>query len=70
MKEKFKTIFEKKVSQFIFIVTERSFSAVESLNGEFMSSILHLVPLIYPLFTGLGPDPYSEYGSSKVLNTW
>ena len=27
--------------------------------GEFMSSILHLMPLFYPM----DPDPYSEYGS-------
>ena len=30
---------------------------VEFLNGEFMSSNLHLLPLIYPIFTCLDLDP-------------
>ena len=34
-----------------------------------MSSILHILPLIYSIFTCVDPDPYSEYGSTKVLNT-
>ena len=44
-------------------------SQLESLNGEFMSSILHLLPLISPIFTYV--DSYLEYGpvSTKVLNT-
>ena len=29
------------------------------MNGEFMSSILHILRLIYPKFTCLDPDPYS-----------
>ena len=42
---------------------------VESMTGQFMSSILHLLSLIYRTFPCL--DPYSEYGSgsTKVLNT-
>ena len=36
-----------------------------------MSSTLHLLPLIYPLFTCVDPDPYSENRSesTKDLNT-
>ena len=30
--------------------------------------ILHLLPLIYPIFTCGDPDPYSEYGSTKFLH--
>ena len=32
--------------------------------------ILHLLPLIYPIFTCLDPNPYLEYesGSTKLLN--
>ena len=41
------------------------FLSVKSLNGEFMSSIFHLLPLIYPIFTCLDPDSYSAYGSTK-----
>ena len=35
-----------------------------------MSSILHLLTLIYPIFTSVNPDPYSEYGSQskKLMN--
>ena len=40
-----------------------------SLNGKFLSSMLHFLPLIYPIFTCLDPDSYSDYGSIKVLNT-
>ena len=41
------------------------------LNCEFMSKIFHLLPLFYfyPIFTCVDPDPYSEYGSRKLLNT-
>ena len=40
-------------------------------NGEFLSSIIHLLLLIYPIFTCVdpGPDPYFKYGSTKMLNT-
>ena len=33
-----------------------------------MSFILHILPLIYPIFTCLVlvPDPYSEYGSGST----
>ena len=36
-----------------------------------MSSVLHLLHLIYAIFTRLDPDPSSEYGSgsTKFLNT-
>ena len=48
--------------------TRRSFMSVESLNREFLSSILHIIPQIYPIFTCVDPDPYSEYESrSKKL---
>ena len=45
--------------------------SLESLNGEFMSSILHLLLLIYPKFNWLEQDPYSKCksGSTKVMNT-
>ena len=35
-----------------------------------MSSIIHVLPLIFSIFTCLDPDPYSEYGSrsTRVLN--
>ena len=36
---------------------------VPTLNGEFLSSILHFMPLIYPVFACVDPDQYSEYGS-------
>ena len=32
-----------------------------NLKGTFLSSILHLLPLIYPAFTCVDPDLYSEY---------
>ena len=35
------------------------FRSVKSLNGEFMSTVFHLLPLIYPLFTCVDPDTYS-----------
>ena len=35
-----------------------------SINSEFLSSTLHFLFLIYPIFTSVGPDPYSEYGSN------
>ena len=40
-----------------------------SLNAGFMSSILHLLPLIYPIFTYLDPDQYrySEYGYGSTF---
>ena len=45
----------------------------ESLHDEFMSSssILHLLPVIFLIFTCVDPDPYSEFGSgsAKVLNS-
>ena len=37
---------------------------VKSLKGEFLSSILHLLTLIYPVITCM--DQYSVYGSIKV----
>ena len=45
--------------------------SLESLNGEFMFSILHLLLLIYPKFNWLEQDPYSKCksGSTKVMNT-
>ena len=43
---------------------EISSQFVESLNGKFLSSILHLFPLFYPIFTYVDPDPYSEYGTN------
>ena len=51
-------------------VPGRNFKSVESLNGELMSSIIHVLPLIFSIFTCLDPDPYSEYGSrsTRVLN--
>ena len=33
------------------IVSPEEIFTVESMNGEFMSSILHLLPLIYLMFT-------------------
>ena len=49
------------------------FQLVESLNGELMSSILHLLPLIHPLFNCADPDPYqiqnTNPDSQRVLNT-
>ena len=52
----------------------RNFVSVGSLNtvnGEFLSSILHHLSLIYPNFTCVDPDPYSDDGSgpTKLLNT-
>ena len=44
--------------------TGSNFKSVESLNEEFLSSILHLLPLIYVVFTCV--DPYSEYGSGST----
>ena len=41
------------------------------MKGEFMSQmsqILQLLPLFYPILC-VDPDPYSEYGSTKLLNT-
>ena len=48
----------------------RNFLSVESLNGEFLFSSLHLLPHIYPIFTCVDTDPYSEYGSgsTKLVN--
>ena len=43
------------------------------MNSEFLSSTLHLLPLIYPIFTCVDPDPYLEYESgsrsAKLLNS-
>ena len=37
---------------------EEIFLSVGSLNaGEFLSSTIHLLPLIYPFFTCVDPDP-------------
>ena len=49
---------------------EEIFLSVESLNGEFLFSSLHLLPYIYPIFTCVDTDPYSEYGSgsTKLVN--
>ena len=33
------------------------------------SLILHLLPLIYPIFNCVDSDPCSEYGSKILLNT-
>ena len=38
----------------------RNFLSVESLNGEFLFSSLHLLPHIYPIFTCVDTDPYSD----------
>ena len=40
------------------------------VNLCLQSSILHLLPIIYPIFTCVDPDRYSEYGSGskKLLN--
>ena len=51
---------------------EETFSLVlNSLNVELFSSILNLLPQMYPIFTCVDPDPYSDYGSgsTKLLNT-
>ena len=42
-----------------------SFSCVSECQWmvNFLSSILHLLPLNYPIFTCVDPDPYSEYRS-------
>ena len=48
-----------------------NFLSVDSLNGEFLSSFLHLLPLIYDIFTCvdlLDSDPYSKYKSPKLWN--
>ena len=37
----------------------RNFLSVGSMNGELLSSILHLLFLIYPFFTCVDPDPQS-----------
>ena len=36
--------------------------SVEFVNDEFLSSILHLLPIISLIFTSVDQDPYSEYG--------
>ena len=50
-----------------------SFSCVSECQWmvNFLSSILHLLPLNYPIFTCVDLDPYSEYrsGYTKLLNT-
>ena len=55
----------------------RSSTGLVSVFCEFMSKILHLLPLFYPIFTikkftCLDPSLYSEYGygSTKLLNTY
>ena len=40
--------------------TQFSIQLSLSVSGEFMSSILHLLLLIYPKVTWLDPDPYSD----------
>ena len=40
-------------------VTGNFFLSVESLNGEFSFSILQHLPLIYPIFTYVDPNPQS-----------
>ena len=39
----------------------RTFESDESLNGEFMSKILHLLHQFYPIFTYVDPDPQSSW---------
>ena len=43
----------------------------EIICYTFLSFILHLLLLIFPIFTCVDPDLYSEYGcgSTKLLNT-
>ena len=62
--------FEKNNKNNLFLTKKRTKSD-ESLNGEFISEILHLLPLFHLIFTCLDPDPYWEYGSgsTKLLKT-
>ena len=57
-------------SDSLLLRQQRTFQQVESLNGEFMFQILHLLPLFYhiPVFTCVDPDLCWEYGSKKLLN--
>ena len=61
-----KTISFKKVffNQQEIMAPEESQWGLLSINSEFLSSTLHFLFLIYPIFTSVGPDPYSEYGSN------
>ena len=49
--------------------TGRKFQSVGSLNGEFLSSTLHLLPLNYPIFICVDQDPYSKYVKDININT-
>ena len=42
---------------------EEIFSQFSLWMLNLLSSILHLLPLIYPIFSCIDPDPYLEYGS-------
>ena len=66
LKEKFKNNFGEKTVFLRKKVTVRNVSWVPE-----WSSILHLLPLIYPIFACLDPDTFSECGSksTKVLTT-
>ena len=46
------------------------FSKLSLKNREFLPSILHILPLIYPIFNCVDLDPYSELGSApiRILN--
>ena len=41
--------------------TQRNFESVESLKGEFLSSMLHLLPLIHPIVYLFGSGTQSCY---------
>ena len=63
LKENLKIILEKQCS-----TKNTFFSRVESLNDKFMSSILHILPPIYPIVPCLDPDSEYGSGSTNVLN--
>ena len=64
-----KTIFFLKSLKNYWKITAKNFVVSWVSDGEFLSSILHRLPTIYPIVTGV--NPYSEYGSgpTKLPNT-